>query len=230
MFQFNLRREVWEQHNADWWVRGHKRAFKHVLLRLPLLFLFFFCFVLFLSEKPFYLREVYLPTDCTDCVVAYEEVISGQDTFTSLLLFSRAAMTPRLDSIVSTDLKPWSHFFGFCRCRQEKERLIWRSGGPRKKSNVSQDASAYNRWLKLWSDNTLCELCAMHTFANVSLACVCVRRYLPRGHPTFWGARCPQHPIWSQDGPWCSQISGHPLWFSCELNHNPTLCQNLTKS
>lgn len=62
--------------------------------------------------------------------------------------------------------------FGFCHCRQEEERLTWRSGGSRKKSNVSQDASAYNRRLKLWSDNTLCELRAMHTFANVSLACV----------------------------------------------------------
>lgn len=76
-----------------------------MLLRLPVWFLLF-CFVLFLSEKPFYLREVYLPTNCTDCIVAYEEVISGQDTFTSLLLFSRDAMTLRLDSIVSTDLKP----------------------------------------------------------------------------------------------------------------------------
>lgn len=112
MFQFNLRREVWEQHNADWWVRGHKRAFKHALLRLPLWFLLF-CFVLFLSEKPFYLREVYLPTNCTDCILAYEEVISGQNTFTSLLLFSRAAMTLRLGSIVSTDLKTWSHFLAF---------------------------------------------------------------------------------------------------------------------
>ncbi|XP_060947485.1 uncharacterized protein LOC133024406 [Limanda limanda] len=42
-----------------------------------------------LIEQPFYLKEVYLPTDCSDCLVVYEEVISGKDTFTSLLLFSR---------------------------------------------------------------------------------------------------------------------------------------------
>ncbi|KAK5866031.1 hypothetical protein PBY51_020251 [Eleginops maclovinus] len=40
-------------------------------------------------EQPFYLREVYLPTDCPDCLIAYEEVISGRDTFTSLMLFSK---------------------------------------------------------------------------------------------------------------------------------------------
>ncbi|XP_071360445.1 uncharacterized protein [Trachinotus anak] len=42
-----------------------------------------------LIEQPFYLKEVYLKTDCSDCLVVYEEVISGKDTFTSLLLFSR---------------------------------------------------------------------------------------------------------------------------------------------
>ncbi|XP_031727844.1 uncharacterized protein LOC116396940 [Anarrhichthys ocellatus] len=42
-----------------------------------------------LIEQPFYLKEVYLPTDCSHCLVAYEEVVSGKDTFTSFLLFSR---------------------------------------------------------------------------------------------------------------------------------------------
>ncbi|XP_003452190.1 uncharacterized protein LOC100705881 [Oreochromis niloticus] len=42
-----------------------------------------------LIKEPFYLKEVYLPTGCSDCLLAYEEVISGKDTFTSLLLFSR---------------------------------------------------------------------------------------------------------------------------------------------
>ncbi|XP_026026536.1 uncharacterized protein LOC113024096 [Astatotilapia calliptera] len=42
-----------------------------------------------LIKEPFYLKEVYLPIGCSDCVLAYEEVISGNDTFTSLLLFSR---------------------------------------------------------------------------------------------------------------------------------------------
>ncbi|XP_008274206.1 uncharacterized protein LOC103353162 [Stegastes partitus] len=41
-----------------------------------------------LIEQPFYLKEVYLTTD-PDCLVAYEEIISGRDTFTSLLMFSR---------------------------------------------------------------------------------------------------------------------------------------------
>ncbi|XP_023274890.1 uncharacterized protein LOC111664515 [Seriola lalandi dorsalis] len=42
-----------------------------------------------LIEQPFYLKEVYLKTDCSDCLVVHEEVVSGKDTFTSLLLFSR---------------------------------------------------------------------------------------------------------------------------------------------
>ncbi|XP_061627954.1 uncharacterized protein LOC133477348 isoform X1 [Phyllopteryx taeniolatus] len=42
-----------------------------------------------LIERPFYLKEVYLQTDCSDCLVVYEEVKSSQDSFRSLLLFSR---------------------------------------------------------------------------------------------------------------------------------------------
>ncbi|KAG7460506.1 hypothetical protein JOB18_020786 [Solea senegalensis] len=42
-----------------------------------------------LIDKPFYLKEVYLPTNCSDCLVVYEEIASGKQTFTSLLLFSR---------------------------------------------------------------------------------------------------------------------------------------------
>lgn len=40
-------------------------------------------------EQPFNLKEVYLTTDCSDCLVVYEEVISGKDTFTSFMLFSK---------------------------------------------------------------------------------------------------------------------------------------------
>ncbi|XP_053713279.1 uncharacterized protein LOC128754587 [Synchiropus splendidus] len=43
-----------------------------------------------LIERPFYLKEVYLPTDCPDCLVAYEEVTSAGQTFTSLMLFSKS--------------------------------------------------------------------------------------------------------------------------------------------
>ncbi|XP_019718190.1 uncharacterized protein LOC109511489 [Hippocampus comes] len=42
-----------------------------------------------LIERPFYLKEVYLQTNCSDCLVVYEEVKSNQDAFRSLLLFSR---------------------------------------------------------------------------------------------------------------------------------------------
>ncbi|XP_040043667.2 uncharacterized protein LOC120825879 [Gasterosteus aculeatus] len=42
-----------------------------------------------LIEEPFYLKEVYLQTDCSDCLLAHEEVVSGNDTFTSLSFFSR---------------------------------------------------------------------------------------------------------------------------------------------
>lgn len=41
-------------------------------------------------ENPFYLKEIYLPTECNDCLVAYETVESGRDSFTSLLLFSKS--------------------------------------------------------------------------------------------------------------------------------------------
>ncbi|XP_028311249.1 uncharacterized protein LOC114468498 [Gouania willdenowi] len=43
-----------------------------------------------LIEQPFYLKEVYLPTICSDCLVAWEDVIVGNDSFTSLLLFSKS--------------------------------------------------------------------------------------------------------------------------------------------
>ncbi|XP_054460335.1 uncharacterized protein LOC129095800 [Anoplopoma fimbria] len=42
-----------------------------------------------LIEQPFHLKEVYLPTNCSDCLVAYEQVFTGKETFTSFLLFSR---------------------------------------------------------------------------------------------------------------------------------------------
>lgn len=47
-----------------------------------------------LIEEPFFLREVYLRTDCSDCLVAYEEIDTGRDNFTSLLLFSRSRTVP----------------------------------------------------------------------------------------------------------------------------------------
>ncbi|XP_057698463.1 uncharacterized protein LOC130919861 [Corythoichthys intestinalis] len=42
-----------------------------------------------LIEHPFYLKEVYLQTDCPDCLVVFEEVKSSHDSFRSLMLFSR---------------------------------------------------------------------------------------------------------------------------------------------
>ncbi|RVE76427.1 hypothetical protein OJAV_G00007700 [Oryzias javanicus] len=45
-------------------------------------------------EKPFYLKEVYLPTECSDCLVAAEDIVSGTDEFTSLLMFSRSRNVP----------------------------------------------------------------------------------------------------------------------------------------
>ena len=105
-----------------------------------------YCLFVF-SEKPFYLKEVYLPTNCTDCLVVYEKVKSGQDTFTSLLLFSRARTFCSWDRSQMLILT-----FDFCDCRQETERLICRSGGSQKKSSVSRDAFAYNHRLKLRSE------------------------------------------------------------------------------
>ncbi|XP_012706814.2 uncharacterized protein LOC105916747 [Fundulus heteroclitus] len=43
-----------------------------------------------LIEQPFYLKEVYLSTECADCLVAKEDVIAGNDNFTSLLMFSKS--------------------------------------------------------------------------------------------------------------------------------------------
>ncbi|KAM3622597.1 uncharacterized protein V6R79_000802 [Siganus canaliculatus] len=47
-----------------------------------------------LIEQPFYLKEVYLSTDCSDCMVVHEDINSGKDTFTSLMLFSRGRSVP----------------------------------------------------------------------------------------------------------------------------------------
>ncbi|XP_055364371.1 uncharacterized protein LOC114853238 isoform X2 [Betta splendens] len=41
-------------------------------------------------EKPFYLKEVYLETNCSSCLAVYEDIVSGNDTFTSFMLFSRS--------------------------------------------------------------------------------------------------------------------------------------------
>ncbi|KAM9314825.1 uncharacterized protein KZ484_024519 [Pholidichthys leucotaenia] len=51
-----------------------------------------------LIEAPFYLREVYLDSGCSTCLLAYEEIISGRDTFTSLLLFSKSqSVSPEVE-------------------------------------------------------------------------------------------------------------------------------------
>ncbi|XP_037328712.2 uncharacterized protein LOC119218407 [Pungitius pungitius] len=42
-----------------------------------------------LIEEPFQLKVVYLQTGCSDCLLAREQVVSGNDTFTSLSFFSR---------------------------------------------------------------------------------------------------------------------------------------------
>ncbi|XP_037530910.1 uncharacterized protein LOC119408142 [Nematolebias whitei] len=42
-----------------------------------------------LIEQPVYLKEVYLPTECADCLVAKEDIKAEEHSFTSLLLFSR---------------------------------------------------------------------------------------------------------------------------------------------
>lgn len=47
-----------------------------------------------LIEQPFYLKEVYLSAECSECMTAYEIVISGKDTFTSLLLFCKNSTVP----------------------------------------------------------------------------------------------------------------------------------------
>ncbi|CAN9510461.1 unnamed protein product [Ophioblennius macclurei] len=41
-------------------------------------------------EEPFFLKDIFLPTDCSDCLVVYEEIVTGKDSFTSLILFSRS--------------------------------------------------------------------------------------------------------------------------------------------
>ncbi|XP_074521537.1 uncharacterized protein LOC141787155 [Halichoeres trimaculatus] len=47
-----------------------------------------------LIEQPFYLKEVYLPTECPGCLLAYEEITSGDNNFKSLLFFSRSNSIP----------------------------------------------------------------------------------------------------------------------------------------
>ncbi|XP_041840274.1 uncharacterized protein LOC121639115 [Melanotaenia boesemani] len=43
-----------------------------------------------LIEQPFYLKEIYLSTECPDCLVAHEDIVSGNNAFKSLLMFSRS--------------------------------------------------------------------------------------------------------------------------------------------
>ncbi|XP_015244050.1 PREDICTED: uncharacterized protein LOC107093486 [Cyprinodon variegatus] len=43
-----------------------------------------------LIEQPFYLKEVYLSTECADCLVAKEDIVAGTDKFISLLMFSKS--------------------------------------------------------------------------------------------------------------------------------------------
>lgn len=45
-------------------------------------------------EHLFYLKDEYLPTDCPGCVTLYETATSGNDTFYSLLLFSKTRTVP----------------------------------------------------------------------------------------------------------------------------------------
>ncbi|XP_073323939.1 uncharacterized protein [Pagrus major] len=59
-----------------------------------------------LIEQPFYLKEVYLPTDCSDCLVVYEEITSGKDTFTSLMLFSKTnSVSPAVLEMFKTQVE-----------------------------------------------------------------------------------------------------------------------------
>ncbi|XP_024863695.1 uncharacterized protein LOC112450823 [Kryptolebias marmoratus] len=41
-------------------------------------------------EQPFYLKETYLPTECADCLAIREDITTGNDSFTSLLMCSRS--------------------------------------------------------------------------------------------------------------------------------------------
>lgn len=95
LFEHDVWCGLWKQHNVNQWVknghggftcRGNLQSCSFLWFSISRNCLFF---CLFYTEEPFYLKEVYLPTGCSDCVLAYEEVISGNDTFTSLLLFSK---------------------------------------------------------------------------------------------------------------------------------------------
>lgn len=116
----------------------------------------FFC--LFYTEEPFYLKEVYLPTGCSDCVLAHEEVISGNDTFTSLLLFSKKHTShytmcesrtlffflllffEAWKSVEKPLATPPPPFFSLLFIsRQENECLSWRCGDVKERSRMSPD-------------------------------------------------------------------------------------------
>lgn len=60
------------------------------MINTPVLtYLLWFPVCVFFTEQPFYIKEIYLPTDCSDCLAAYEEINTGKDSFTSLLFFSK---------------------------------------------------------------------------------------------------------------------------------------------
>lgn len=179
MFQFNIQRDLWKQHNDNWWVKKRhsvsERSFRgetciQTLASFPVISCL--CVFVFFTEQLFYLKEVYLASDCSDCLVVHEEIISGTDTFTSLLLFSKkhSLISPKtLNWPLLNTVKRLKPTGADCLrgmgekikkapaarggavpnsdifiSRQEKERLTCWCGDVKKTSRMSPDAVAHN--------------------------------------------------------------------------------------
>lgn len=118
-------------------------------------------------EKPFYLKEVYLPTECSDCLVVYEKIISGQDTFTSLLLFSKSKTGsensgPRCLNSTVSDSRVFNR-------RQGEECPACCCGHTEETGWMSQHAVPYHDWPQLrWevlTNDQICRVCSItHTY------------------------------------------------------------------
>lgn len=91
--------------------------------------------VLFYTEEPFFLKEVYLPTGCSDCLLAYEEIISGKDTFITLLLMSKKQTTCDSRAFISYQYR----FLSVTVCGQTFSHLFCCPLFPGRERSVSPD-------------------------------------------------------------------------------------------
>lgn len=151
---------MWHLKTARCWLvskddpRGFHCSWNLRYLQFCVIVSVYYCFVFFL-EKPFYLKEVYLPTVCPDCLVVYEKIISGADTFTSHLLFSKK--TSSLEKTLSALYLRGS--VSYClkvsdtstfNSRQDKDRPTCCCGHVEETGRMPTHAIGHDYWPRQW--------------------------------------------------------------------------------